>query len=96
MRWARTGSAPPKTRKKGAKAWAKPIKKGERLVDFWLRFSRGAAASIDQKYVVLHSSDAAPADVPGLVKAVDQYAAERKAADATGAAPAAKRARVEA
>ena len=76
----------------GTPAWAKPIKKGERLVDFWLRFSRGAAASIDQKYVVLHSSDAAPANVPGLVAKVDQYAAARRAAKA-GGEPAAKRAR---
>mmetsp|Transcript_13351 Transcript_13351/g.35468 ORF Transcript_13351/g.35468 Transcript_13351/m.35468 type:complete len:724 (+) Transcript_13351:187-2358(+) len=73
----------------GAKAWAKPIKKTERLVDFWLRFSRGAAASIDQEYVVLHSSDAAPADVPGLVEAVDKCAAKARA----GVEPAAKRAR---
>ena len=41
-----------------------------------------------------HSSDAAPADVPGLVKAVDECAAERKAADVTVAAPAAKRPRL--
>ena len=76
---------------KRAPAWAKPIKKGERLVDFWLRFSRGAAASIDQEYVVLHSSDAAPADISGLVAKVDQCAAARKAQ--AGVEPAAKRRR---
>ena len=79
-------------------AWAKPIgadAEGERLVDFWLRFSQGMAASIPKfKYVVLNSSNAAAADVQGLVKAVDQYADGRKAADATGAAPAAKRPRL--
>ena len=75
----------------GAPAWAKPIKKGERLVEFWLRFSRGAAASIDQEYVVLHSSDAAPADISGLVAKVDQCAAARKAQ--AGVEPAAKRRR---
>ena len=75
----------------GAPAWAKPIKKGERLVEFWLRFSQGAAASIDQEYVVLHSSDAAPADISGLVAKVDQCAAARKAQ--AGVEPAAKRRR---
>ena len=75
-----------------APAWAKPIKKGERLVDFWLRFSKPLAESAGQKYVVLHSSDDAPADVPGLVEAVDKHAAARKATKA-GAEPAAKRAR---
>ena len=75
---------------KGAPAWAKPIKKGERLVDFWLRFSKPMAESVGQKkYVVLHSSDAAPADVPGLVEAVDKCAAKARA----GVEPAAKRAR---
>ena len=78
-----------------APAWAKPIKKDERLVDFWLRFSRGMAESIPKfKYVVRNPSNAAAADVQGLVKAVDECAAERKAADATGAAPAAKRPRL--
>ena len=49
------------------------------------------AESIGQKYVVLHESDAAPADVPGLVEAVDKHAATWKArADVE---PAAKRAR---
>ena len=80
-----------------APAWAKPIgadDEDERLVDFWLRFSRGMAASIPKfKYVVRNPSNAAAADVQGLVKAVDQYAVERKATDATGAAPAAKRPR---
>ena len=75
----------------GAPAWARPIEEGERLVDFWLRFSKPMAESIPQKYVVLHSSDAAPADISGLVAKVDQCAAARKA-DA-GGEPAAKRAR---
>ena len=75
----------------GAPAWAKPIRAGERLIDFWLRFSKPMAESIDQKYVVLHSSDAAPADVPGLVAKVDQCAAARKAQ--AGVEPAAKRRR---
>ena len=79
-------------------AWAKPIgadNEGERLVDFWLRFSRGMAASIPKfKYVVHNPSNAAAADIQGLVKAVDECAAERKAADATGAAPAPKRPRL--
>jgi len=74
---------------KGAPAWAKPIKKGERLVDFWLRFSKPMAESVGQKYVVRHSSDAAPADVPGLVEAVDKCAAKARA----GGEPAAKRLR---
>ena len=78
-------------------AWAKPIgadDEDERLVDFWLRFSQGMAASIPKfKYVVRNPSNAA-ADVQDLVKAVDECAAERKAADATGAAPAAKRPRL--
>ena len=73
-------------------AWAKPIgadDEDERLVDFWLRFSRGMAESIPKfKYLVRNPSNAAAADVQGLVKAVDQYA------DATGAAPAAKRPRL--
>ena len=73
----------------GAPAWAKPIRAGERLIDFWLRFSKPMAESIDQKYVVLHSSDAAPADVPGLVEAVDKCAAKARA----GVEPAAKRRR---
>ena len=79
-------------------AWAKPIgadDADERLVDFWLRFSRGMAESIPKfKYVVHNPSNAAAADIQGLVKAVDECAAERKAADATGAAPAAKRPRL--
>ena len=75
-----------------APAWAKPIDKGERLFDFWLRFSKPMAESVGQKYVVLHSSDAAPANVPGLVEAVDKHAARRAAAKA-GVEPAAKRAR---
>ena len=81
-----------------APAWAKPIgadDEDERLVDFWLRFSRGMAESIPKfTYVVRNPSNAAAADVQGLVKAVDECAAERKAADATGAAPAAKRPRL--
>ncbi|CAH0372912.1 unnamed protein product [Pelagomonas calceolata] len=81
-----------------APAWAKPIGEDnadERLLDFWLRFSRGMAASIPKfKYVVLNPSNAAAADVQGLVKAVDECAAERKAADATDSAPAAKRPRL--
>jgi hypothetical protein len=76
----------------GAPAWAKPIDEGEPLVNFWLRFSKPLAESAGQKYVVLHSSDAAPADVPGLVEAVDKHAAMRAAAKA-GGEPAAKRAR---
>ena len=81
-----------------APAWAKSIGEDdadERLLDFWLRFSRGMAASIPNfKYVVLNPSNAAAADVQGLVKAVDECAAERKAADAAGAAPAPKRPRL--
>jgi len=75
----------------GAPAWAKPIDEGERVVDFWLRFSKPMAESIRQEYVVLHSSDAAPADISGLVAKVDQCAAARKAQ--AGVEPAAKRRR---